>query len=136
MAWLKEPGDRHGDGVPAERVPEVGPDDPEIGLEAVALGVFLAEQRIARAKLDAGELHRGIAGEKAKGGNTGADSRLEHRFARGTGNGGGEEHRIDPGPEALLGLQDPQPSAKEAILGEGRRHIAGGRWERRVRCDV
>ena len=115
----------HGDGILAERIPEVGPDHLDACLEARAPCVLLTQQRVARAELDAGEMHGRAAGEQAERGHPGADSRLEHRFAPGTGHRRREEHRIDAGAEALFGLQQLEAAAEEAVFGERGWHVAG-----------
>ena len=109
---------RHGGQVLAERLLHIGMEHADIVAKAVALGVFLAQYGIARGDLDAGEMDRGISRHDAKGRNAGADSRLVDGFARGAGNGGGQEHRIDSGAKALLRLEDVQTAIEEPVLGQ------------------
>lgn len=70
---------RHGGEVLAQGLLDVGMNDPDIAAEAIALGVFLAEKRIARSHFDAGQVDARRPRQGAKRGDTGADAGLEHR---------------------------------------------------------
>ena len=116
----------HADLVTPQRLADIGMDDVQTVGDAVAPGILLADERIAGSDLHPGHLDARTAGEQAKCGNARADAGLEDAVARLGRHGGGEEDRINAGAEALLGLQDAEAAAEEAVLGEAGRNGAGG----------
>ena len=121
-------GGRHADLVAPHRLAHIGMDHAQAVRDAVPLGVLLADHGVAGGGFDPRQADARIAGEETQGGNTGADAGLEHRFARRTGHGSGEEHRIDARPEALLRLQDAEAAAEEGIFRQAGRYGAGCRF--------
>jgi hypothetical protein len=88
----------------------------------VALGIFLAEHRIARSNFNSGNVDRWIADDGAKGRNARSNTCLKNGFAGYARHCGGEEYGINTGAIALLGLKDAEPAAQKRILSQRLRH--------------
>jgi hypothetical protein len=119
-------GSGHADLVAPQRLADIGVDDVQPVGDAIAPGVLLADERITGSDLHPGHLDARTAGEQAECGDAGANAGLEDAVARLGRHGGGEEDRINAGAEALLGLQDAEAAAEEAVFGEAGRNGAVG----------
>ncbi len=118
---------RQGRGIAAERVLQVRPDHPHIGLETVPLGILLAQHGVAGGVLDAGQVDRGSRARRQRAATPVPipASNTESPAAQGTA--AARKTESIPSRKTLFGLQDAQLAAEEAVLGERGGNCTGRR---------